>query len=128
MLITAGTSHSARLAIAAPRRFPVALAIAASVGVFATSLSALPVVVLFPLATAWLAAFAVGALAPRKGTLILTVLAALTKTATVVMIVWAVTHPHSPIGPHGAVDWVPLGMLNAATGLWLLAVMRHRAR
>jgi hypothetical protein len=56
------------------------------------------------------------------------VLAALTKTATAVMIVWAVTHPHSPIGPHGVADWVPLGMLNAATGLWLLAVIRHRAR
>src|SRR5580698_1380042 len=98
MLITAGTSRSAHLAIAPPRRLPVALAIAA------------------------------GALVPTKGTLILTVLAALTKTATVVMIVWAVTHPHSPIGPHGAVDWVPLGMLNAATGLWLLAVIRHRAR
>ena len=128
MLITAGTSRSAHLAIAPPRRLPVALAIAASVGVFATSLRAVPAVVLLPLAAAWLAAFAVGALAPTKGTLILTVLAALTKTATVVMIVWAVTHPHSPIGPHGAVDWVPLGMLNAATGLWLLAVIRHRAR
>ena len=101
---------------------------AASVGVFATSLRALPAVVLFPVAAVWLAGFAVGALAPMKGTLILTVLAALTKTATAVMIVWAVTHPHSPIGPHGAVDWVPLGMLNAATGLWLLAVIRHRAR
>jgi hypothetical protein len=128
MLMTAGTSRPARLAIAAPRRFPVALAIAASVGVFATSLSALPAVVLFPLAAAWLAAFAAAALAPAKGALILTVLAALTKAASVVVIVWAVTHPHSPIGPHGAVDWVPLGMLNAATGLWLLAVIRHRAR
>ena len=128
MLATADTSCSAHLAIAAPRRFPVALAIAASVGVFATSLRALPAVVLFPVAAAWLAAFAAGALAPRRGTLILTVLAALTKTATAVMIVWAVTHPHSPIGPHGVVDWVPLGMLNAATGLWLLAVIRHRAR
>ena len=128
MLITAGTSRSAHLAIAPPRRLPVALAIAASVGVFATSLRALPAVVLFPVAAAWLAAFAAGALAPRTGTLILTVLAALTKTATAVMIVWAVTHPHSPIGPHGVVDWVPLGMLNAATGLWLLAVIRHRAR
>jgi hypothetical protein len=106
----------------------VALAIVASVGVFATSLRALPAGVLFPLAAAWLAAFAAGALAPRKGTLILTVLAALTKTATAVMIVWAITQPHSPIGPHGAVDWVPLGMLNAATGLWLFAVIRHRAR
>ena len=128
MLATADTSRSAHLAIGAPRRFPVALAIAASVGVFATSLRALPAVVLFPVAAAWLAAFAAGALAPRTGTLILTVLAALTKTATAVMIVWAVTHPHSPIGPHGVVDWVPLGMLNAATGLWLLAVIRHRAR
>jgi hypothetical protein len=106
----------------------VALAMAASVGVFATSLRALPAVVLFPVAAVWLAAFAAGALAPSRGTLILTVLAALTKTATAVMIVWAVTHPHSPIGPHGVVDWVPLGMLNAATGLWLLAVIRHRAR
>jgi hypothetical protein len=128
MLATAATSRSAHLAIAAPRRLPVALAMAASVGVFATSLRALPAVVLFPVAAVWLAAFAVGALAPRRGTLILTVLAALTKTATAVMIVWAVTHPHSPIGPHGAVDWVPLGMLNAATGLWLLSVIRHRAR
>jgi len=106
----------------------VALAIAASVGVFATSLRALPAVVLFPLAAAWLAVFAAGALAHTKGTLILTVLAAMTKTATVAMIVWAVIQPHSPIGPHGAVDWVPLGTLNAATGLWLLAVIRHRAR
>jgi hypothetical protein len=128
MLTAAGTSRSAHLAIAQPRRFPVALAFAASVGVFATSLRALPAVVLVPLAAAWLAAFAVGALAPTKGPMILTVLAALTKTATVVMIVWAVTHPDSPIGPHGAVDWIPLGMLNAATGLWLLAVIRHRAR
>jgi len=46
----------------------------------------------------------------------------------IALIVWAVTHPHSPIGPHGLVDWIPLGMLNAATGLWLLAVIRHRAR
>jgi hypothetical protein len=128
MFATADTPRPAHLAIAAPRRFPVALAIAASVGVFATSLRALPAVVLFAVAAVWLAAFAVGALAPRTGTLILTVLAALTKTATAVMIVWAVTHPNSPIGPHGAVDWVPLGMLNAATGLWLLAVIRHRAR
>jgi len=128
MLTTAGTSRSAHLAIAPPRRFPVALGIAASVGVFATSLSALPAVVLFPLAAGGLAAFAAGALAPTRGTLILTVLAALTKTATVVLIVWAVTHPHSPVGPHGAAGWIPLGMLNAATGLWLLAVIRHRAR
>ena len=60
MLATADTSRSAHLAIAAPRRLPVALAMAASVGVFATSLRALPAVVLFPVAAAWLAAFAAG--------------------------------------------------------------------
>jgi hypothetical protein len=128
MLMTAGTSRSTRLAVPAPRRFPVALAIAASIGVFVTSLRALPDVVLLPLAALWLGAFAVGALAPRKGTLILTVLASLTKPVTAVLVVWAITHPLSSIGPHGAVDWVPLGMLNCATGLWLLAMIRHRAR
>ncbi len=104
------------------------MAIVASVGVLATSLRALPAVVLFPLAAAWLAAFATGALAPRNGTLILTALAAVTKIATIVVIVWAITRPHSPVGPHTALDWVPLGLLNAGTGLWLLAVLRHRAR
>jgi hypothetical protein len=106
----------------------VALAIAASVGVVATSLRALPAAVLLPLAAAWLAAFVAGALAPRKGSLILTVLAALTKMATVVLIVWAITSPLSPVSPHTALDWFPLGLLNAGTGLWLLAVIRHRAR
>jgi hypothetical protein len=131
MLATAGSSRSARSArftIPAPRRFPVALATAASIGVFATSLRALPAVALFPLAAAWLGAFAAGAIAPTKGKLILTVLASLTKPLTAVLVVWAITHPLSPVGPHGAVDWVPLGMLNCATGLWLLAVIRHRAR
>ncbi|MBO0802514.1 MAG: hypothetical protein J2P25_05500 [Nocardiopsaceae bacterium] len=116
-------------AVPVPRRLPVALAVVGSVGVFATSLRALPPVVLFPLAAAWLAAFAVGALAPPgSGPLILTALASLTKVALVAMVVWAITHPHSPVGPHTALDWVPLGMQNAGTGLWLLAVIRHRAR
>jgi 4-amino-4-deoxy-L-arabinose transferase-like glycosyltransferase len=106
----------------------VTLAIAASVGVFATSLRALPLALLLPLAAAWLAAFAAGALAPRDGRLILTVLAALTKAGTLVLIVWAVTQAHSPVGPHTALDWVPLGLVNAGTGLWLLAEIRHRAR
>lgn len=114
--------------IPAPRRFPVALAVIGSVGVFATSLRALPAAALFPLAVIWFAAFAVGALAPRSGPLILTVLASLTKVALVAMVVWSIAYPHSPVGPHTALDWVPLGMQNAGTGLWLLAVIRHRAR
>jgi hypothetical protein len=116
-------------AIPAPRRLPAALAITASAGVLATSLHALPPAVLLPLAAAWLAAFTAGALAPgRAGPLILTTMAALTKAATAVLIIWVITSPHSPIGPRTALDWIPLGMLNASTGLWLLAVIQHRAR
>jgi hypothetical protein len=128
MIAISSGPRARRLVVPAPRRLPAALAIAASTGVFATSLRALPPAVLYPLAAAWLAAFAVGALTPRTGTVILTVLAALTKAATIALIIWAITRPHSPVGPHTALDWVPLGMLNAATGLWLLAVIRHRAQ
>jgi hypothetical protein len=129
MIATESFPGSGRLAaIPRPRRLPVTLAIIASAGVFATSLRALPAAVLFPLAVAWISLFAAGALAPSKGTLILTVLAALTKTATVVVLVWAITRPDSPVGPHSPLDWVPLGLLNASTGMWLLAVIRHRAR
>jgi hypothetical protein len=115
-------------AIPGPRRLPCALAFAASIGVFATSLPHLPPAVLGPLACGWLSAIAVGALAARRGPLVLTVLASLTKALTIVLVAWAITHPHSPIGPHSPVDWVPLGSLNTATGLWLLAVIRRRAR
>lgn len=129
MFAAADPPRTGRLdAVPAPRRLPVALAIIASIGVFATSLRALPAPALFPLEAAWIAAFAAGALAPRTGTVILTVLAALTKTATIIMVIWAVTHPHSPLGPHTMLDWIPLGLLNSSTGLWLLAVIRHRAR
>ena len=114
--------------IPGPRRLPCALACVASIGMFATSLARLPTAPLCVLACAWLGLIAVGALAPRRGPVILTVLASLTKALTVLLIVWALTHPHSPIGPHGPLDWIPLGSLNAATGLWLLAVIRKRAR
>jgi hypothetical protein len=129
MTATTHTLPADRLAaIPAPRRLPVALALVGSTGVFATSLHALPAPVLYPLAAAWLGAFIAGALAPRIGTHILTTLASLTKPATIVLAVWALTHAHSPIGPHTILDWIPLGLLNSATGLWLLTVIRHRAR
>lgn len=128
MFANAHPAHAVRLPdIPAPRRFPVALAVVASAGVFATSLRALPVPVLVLLAVAWFGAFAIGAFAPA-GHVVLTVLASVTKPLTAVLIVWAIMNPHSPVGPHGVLDWVPLGSLNAGTGLWLLAVIRHRAR
>ena len=130
MGISADHGRTARLSLAvpAPRRLPCALAFVASTGVFATSLRSLPAAGLAVLAGAWLLAIAAGAVAPRRGPLILTVLACVTKTATVALVVWAITHPASPLGPHSPLDWIPLGALNAATGLWLLAVIRRRAR
>lgn len=129
MMLNAVPPAPGRLvAIPAPRRLPVTLAVIASAGVFATSLRALPAAALFPLAVAWFAAFAIGALDARRGTVVLTVLAALTKAVTAALIVWALSHPNSPVGPHTGLDWVPLGSLNAGTGLWLLAVIQRRAR
>jgi hypothetical protein len=111
-----------------PRRFTVALGLIASVGVAMTSLRAAPLGLLVPVTIAWLSAFAVGGLWARGGPAVLTGLAAAVKAITVALIVWAITRPQSPIGPHGALDWIPLGSLNAATGIWLLRVIRHQVR
>lgn len=100
----------------------------ASVGVAATSLRAAPLELLVPLGGLWLLLFAAGALWRRGGPTVLVVAAVLVKAITAALVVWAITHPHSPIGPHDAIDWVPLGSLNAATGIWLLRVIRHQAR
>ena len=115
-------------AVPGPRRLPCALAFAASIGVFATSLLHLPGAALAAIACGWLGSIAAGALARRWGPVILTVVASLTKASTIVLAAWAITHPHSPLGPHSALAWIPLGSLNAATGLWLLAVIRKKAR
>jgi hypothetical protein len=111
-----------------PRRFTVALALPASAGVAASSLRAAPLSLLIPLTALWLLAFAAGALWVRGGPIVLTVAAAMVKAVTAALIIWAITHPHSPLGPHDALDWIPLGSLNAATGIWLLRVIRHQAR
>lgn len=111
-----------------PRRFTVALGLLASAGVAASSLRAAPAALLIPLTAAWLLLFVAGALWRRGGPVLLIVMAGIVKAVTAVLIIWALTHPHSPIGPHGPLDWVPLGALNAATGIWLLRVIRHQAR
>jgi hypothetical protein len=63
----------------------------------------------------------------RAGRVALTVLACAIKAMTVFAIVWAVTHPGG-FGPHGFLDWVPIGLANAAGGLWLKSVLFGRAR
>jgi hypothetical protein len=121
-------SRQASWRLPRPRRFTVVLGLIASVGVAMTSLRAAPLGLLVPVTIAWLSAFAAGGLWARGGPAILTGLAAVVKAITVALIVWAITHPQSPIGPRGALDWIPLGSLNAATGIWLLRVIRHQVQ
>jgi hypothetical protein len=42
-------------------------------------------------------------------------------------IVMTVTHPDG-FGPHGFLDWVPIGMANAGGGLWLRSLLLPRRR
>jgi hypothetical protein len=110
-----------------PRRFTVLLGLPASLAVASTSLRAISPQLLVPLVALWLTALVAGALWTAGGPMVLTVLAGLVKALTIALVVWRITHPSSPIGPHGAGDWVPLGLLNAATGIWFLRVIRHQA-
>jgi hypothetical protein len=64
---------------------------------------------------------------PRAGRLLLTVLACAVKVMTVFAIVWAITHP-AGFGPHGFLDWVPIGLANAGGGLWLKTLLFARGR
>ncbi|MEP7161006.1 MAG: hypothetical protein ABI746_07865 [Dermatophilaceae bacterium] len=112
------------ITVPAPRRLTCCLGAVASVGVMLTSLDS---PVWAGPGLGWVAAFIVGALLPR-GDVVLTAVAALTKLATIALVVWSLSHPLSPIGPHGVLDWVPLGALNAATGVWLLRLIRGQAR
>lgn len=47
------------------------------------------------------------------------------KAFTVFAIVWSVTHP-TGFGPHGVLDWLPIGAANAGSGLLLLTFIRSR--
>lgn len=117
-----------RLFLPVPRRFTVVLGAVASLGVAATCLRGIPAAALIPLTALWVAGFAVGGAWIAGGRVVLTVWAAMVKALTVLLVYWTITYPHSLTGPHIWWDWVPLGALNAATGLWLLRVIRHRDR
>lgn len=117
-----------------PRRHSVATRLphvlvgsAASIAVAATSFAAAPAIVVVPVTALWLLAFAVSATWIRHGAALLTVMAGVVKAVTVALIV-LVFAAHSQIGPQQGLDWIPLGTLNAATGLWFLKVIRGQAR
>jgi hypothetical protein len=110
-----------------PRRFTVLLGPLASIGTAATSFHAIAPGLVVPVSAAWLAAFAVGAEWRGGGPAVLTVMACLVKATTVALVV-AVLAAHSAVGPHNPLDWIPLGMLNAATCIWFLRLLRHQAQ
>ncbi len=56
---------------------------------------------------------------------VLLAVAILVKGFTVFAIVWAMTFPGG-FGPHGVLDWLPIGTANAGAGLLLLAFLRTR--
>jgi hypothetical protein len=64
---------------------------------------------------------------PKAGRVLLTVLACTIKAMTVFAIVMAITHPDG-FGPHGFLDWLPIGMANAGGGLWLKSLLFSRRR
>ncbi|HEX3782104.1 MAG TPA: hypothetical protein VHX38_20765 [Pseudonocardiaceae bacterium] len=84
------------------------------------------VVHLVPVALVLLAVSLVSSGRPA-GRLVLTVLAGTIKVMTVFAVCWAVTHPGG-FGPHGFLDWVPIGMANAGGGLWLKTMIFDRRR
>ncbi len=108
------------------RRLTVLLAPPASVVVALTSFHAVDLAVMVPLTTLWLAAFCAGALWRSGGRGLLIGLAATVKVMTLVIVVLRLAL-HSRIGPQGPLDWIPLGSLNAATGIWFLKVIRGSA-
>ncbi len=113
-----------------PRRAPVVIMAVAGVGVTATSFGSLPVGALAALSAAWCLFLAAVALWPgRGGRVALTVTSSGIKVLTVVLVVWAISHPHSQVGPHTVGDWVPLGLLNAGSGgFWLRRVVFRQAK
>jgi hypothetical protein len=76
-----------------------------------------------------IAVLAVRLVVAQRGTgrVTLTVLACAIKAMTVFAIVWAITHPGG-FGPHGFLDWLPIGLANAGGGLWLKSQLFPRPR
>jgi hypothetical protein len=112
MAIEATVGARARLA-------PPAVGFVASIGVGLTSLDRgwWPL-----LGVIWAAGFVLTVIIER-GDRLFTALALMTKPATIALIVLSFT---SSYGPHTALDWVPLGSLNAVTTLWLVNLVRRR--
>lgn len=63
----------------------------------------------------------------RAGRIALTVLAATIKAVTVAAIIWIIVRPDGA-GPHGFLDWVPIGLANAGGGLWIKSLIFGRRR
>jgi hypothetical protein len=121
------TTPRIKLEIRPGRRLTVILGPLASIAVAATSFRAATPAVVVPLTCLWLTAFALGALWPKGGPAVLIALGVTVKLMTVALVI-AVLALHSRLGPHSPLEWIPLGMLNAATGIWFLRLIRGEAQ
>ena len=124
-MATTTTRHGVQ--VRRPRRLTVFLGPIASVGVALTSFHAAAPAVVVPVLALWLSAFAAGALWLRGGPAVLSALAVTVKLMTVTLVL-AVLVFHTRFGPQGPLDWIPLGMLNAATGIWFLRLIGGEAQ
>jgi hypothetical protein len=104
-----------------------AVMLIAGVATFLTSFNALPPVALGAITAVW-AALVVYFARSRSGKVGLTALSILIKSGTIALIVLVVVDPSSPVGPTNGLDWIPLGALNAGSGLWFLSLIQRRAQ
>jgi hypothetical protein len=104
-----------------------AILLIAGVATLLTSFASLPAPLLGLATAGWtgLVVFFARAAVGARG---LTALCILIKSATIALIVVVILNPASPVGPTNGLDWIPLGALNAGSGLWFLALIRHQAR
>ena len=112
---------------ASPRQLVVAVVTIASAAVAGTSFAAAPAWMLLAGAAAWLALLGIAAFGERAGRWALTAVSVLLRLATIALLAWYFARPASPLGAHDLMSWVPIGVANAASGLWLLRVIRRRA-
>ena len=112
---------------ASPRQLVVAVVTIASAAVAGTSFAAAPAGLLLAGAAAWLVLLGIAAFGERAGRWALTTVSVVLRLATIALLAWYFARPASPVGAHDLLSWVPIGVANAASGLWLLRVVRRRA-
>ncbi len=112
---------------ASPRQLIVVVVTIASAAVAGTSFAAAPAWMLLAGSTGWLMLLGIAAFGERVGRWSLTAVSVILRVTTIALLAWYFARPSSPVGAHDLLSWTPIGVANAAPGLWLLRVIRRRA-